>query len=353
MGQQVLDIGTRFRTVKSNVPTGILGTAGGTNLDGTTKVFELPRTFLLKQMFLELTGQITTGGSGAFQSDQIPLEYIKKVEVIADGRKLIVSAPGRSLYMLGGHDFGVLPHLRSQQTAASQTDAEVRAVIPISFEAARMQMAADSYFDPRPYEKVECRITFGSLVTDILFTGTVQGTTPLSVNCIVEQTTKGIESARFNRLLIADDIPVTTTTTQLVQRIPRAGLLAGIQLTCLGAGSPLLQRGIDDTIINNLTVRSDNNFIHVDNVRWNNLLEMNTLQQLPFMLKTAAGAALGTDIAFPTLTGTAYVDLTEDGLLSTAINTVDLNTLDLVLNVTSGASTDHIQALYVFYEPVA
>jgi len=346
---QVLDLGTRFRTVKSQVATNIVGVAGADTFSGSTRSFELPRTFLYKQLFLELTGTLT--GTGALQSDEMPLEYIKKIEIIADGRKLIVSAPGRSLWHLAARDFGVHPGLIAP--AITPTNAPVLAVIPISFEAARMQMSADSYFDPRPYEKIECRVTFGSLVTDLYATTGIYGTTPLSLNAVLEQTTKGIESARFNRLLIADDIPVTTTTTNLVQRIPRAGLLAGIQLTALGAATPLFGKGIDDTTINFVTVRSDNNFIHVDRVKWSQLLQMTTLQQLPFPREAPDQTAFAATTAAAVMQGTAYIDLTEDGLLSTAINTVDLNTLDLVLDVASGAATDHIQALYVFYEPVA
>jgi len=52
--------------------------------------------------------------------------------------------------------------------------------------------------------------------------------------------------------------------------------------------------------------------------------------------------------------GYAYIDLTEDGLMTSCLNTLALNVLQLILDVQTAGLTAPIiiRATYVFFEPI-
>lgn len=339
----VQEFGTRFRSVKSRVGQIAFNS-------GNVSTLELPRSFLYKNLFLRLEGAIQVAvANSTLISDEQPLELIRQVQILADGRKLFVSASGRQLYRLAQIQRGVEP-VRIGANSGNIATYAFRAFIPIDFEAARMQMPADSYLDPRPYEKVELRILWGT-TADLISGGgaTVTFSTAPTIDVTLVHTTKGVDIARFNRLHLADDIPVLQTSQSLTSRIPRSGILAGTLLTALqGTGG----RFLGDAVVNFASVRSDNSFLHFDRVDWDDLLFMTQAdyqaQSRISPTLTAFGATVGQN---PPI-GHAMLDYTEDGMLSSAINVMDLNTLDLVLDVTNVATTDHVQALHVFYEPI-
>jgi len=349
---QVLSLGTRFRKVYASVGTIDF-------VSNTTQTLELPRSFLYRTLYILLTGAVDkVAGVQASVGDELPLPLLKRVEVIGDGRKQFVSATGRSLYRLGHQARAIEPQRTFPDEASiigagAITAGPVTTLIPVDFEAARMRMAADSFLDPRPFEKMELRITWGAL-TDLVDADLSETAgSPIQAEVFIEETTMGAEIARFNRLLISQNVPINASNAALTVRVPRAGLLAGMLVSSLGGTAG---KKLDDGIVNHFSLRSDSQFLHVDFLTWNQLRALGSVEQLMAERVQPSNTVLPTGddfVAAPTLEGHAYVDLTEDGLLSSALNTIDLNTLDLVLDVTSGASTDNLEVTYVFYEPVS
>lgn len=337
----VKDLGTRFRTVKSAV--GQL-----TFSANAVQSLELPRSFLYKTLYLRLAGSIANSASATFVSDEMPLDLIRKIEVLADGRKLLVVGSGRSLYRLAHFQRGVEPPRIGVNAVAAATY-PIAALIPIDFQAVRMQMPADSFFDPRAYEKLELRITWGA-TTDLLTGGTVTTPTTPTLDVFIDQTTKGADLSGFNRLHIFDDVPLNATSTNLVLRVPRAGLLAHMMLGSLGGSAG---KTIATGVINFVTLRSDSNFVHVDRLKFDtDLLQLGTVDTLANMrFNPDLSVAVSGGVAAPAMQGWGFIDLTEDGMIGSALNTVDLQTLDLVLDVT-GAASNHVIIEYVFYEPI-
>ena len=340
MPPDVQSFGTRFRVVKSRIGQIPFNS-------GNVSTLELPRSFLYKQLCLRLEGSTTGAAGSTLITDEQPLELIRNIQVIADGRKLFVSASARQLYRLAQFQHGIEPFRLGSEVGGAVTRV-FRAFIIIDFEAARMQMPADSYLDPRPYEKMELRIQWGTF--NDLISGAITFAVAPTLDVTLIHTTKGVEIAKFNRLHLSDDIPILATSNNLVQRVPRSGLLAHTLLTTLqGTGGRLL----GDGVVNFVSVRSDNNFLHFDRIAWADLLGMSQMDHQMQSRITPTLAAFGATVGQNPPIGHAMLDYGEDGMLSSIINTQDLNTLDLVLDVTNVAATDHVQALHVFYEPIS
>lgn len=343
-----LAFGSRYRTVKSAV-TPIAFSSGN------TVSVELPRSFLYKAISCRLSGTIsmTAAGTGV-DAFEPPLGLISKIELIADGRKVLFSLAGRDAYRMTHFMRGFEPERIFPDSAAIQAGTGISAHFILDNQAVRFQSPVDSFFDPRPYEKIELRVTWGT-IADVIDggTGTVNAGTQLDV--IVEQTTEGSDLILFNRLLTFDENIIAAASTNFIINVPRSGLLAGILFrtdTNLGPA---------DTVISNYSIKSDNNFLHVDRLLANSLKAFNAAEyQLDVWNNTGiAGTGFANLVTTPQVgkwgkspLGYAYLDLTEDGLISSALNTLDLNVLQLILDVNAPATTRLIRTTYIYYEPI-
>ena len=333
-----LALGARYRSS--------VATVGSVPFDaGNQRTLELPRSFLYKSLVLRISGTVSTVAATVNPQVEQPFALIKKIEVVADGRKILFSIAGRDAYRLSQLFRGKAPEIVVAPGAAIATQPFAGTII-LDHEAARMVSPVDSYFDPRPYEKIELRITWANGVADMFGTpnAAVFVTAP-SIDVQLMQTVQGAEMIGFNRLLLFDEVSVTATSSNLTLNVPRAGLLAGILLrtdsTSAGLPNP------SDTILNFVSVKSDNNFLHVDRLAWATLQRRNVIEyQLDIGSPTVQ--SMGTQIP-----GYAYVDLTEDGLISSALNTLDLNVLQLIFDATLSGTSPLIRVTYVFYEPIA
>jgi hypothetical protein len=345
---EALDFGARFRTVTSTVPIIPFDS-------GNVRSVELPRSFLYRNIAVRLTGQINSGGAGAYTNNpESPLGLISKLELVADGRKILWTAAGRDLYRMCHLFRGVSTELNPPAVTANQAN-PFSASLVIDNSAIRMQLPADSLFDPREYEKIELRVTWGT-VGSISNGGTapsiVVAQTQLEIQ--VQQTTVGVEHVAFNRILQFDEQIVTATSSNFTFNVPRSGLLAGILLRADHNPVALVPTPTD-TLVNFVSVKSDNSFNHLDRAGWN-LLKARNVAEFQFFRPvpdgTAALPVLGSNTGFTP--GYAYIDLTEDGLMTSALNTLALNVLQLIfdLNITGLTAPIVLRATYLYYEPI-
>lgn len=346
-----LDLGARFRTISSTVPPIPFDS-------GNVRSVELPRSFLYRNIAVRLTGQINSGGVGAYTNNpETPIGLIKKLELVADGRKVIWTAAGRDLFRLAHLYRGVEGELARPIVTANQANS-FSATLVIESAAQRMQMPADSLFDPREYEKIELRVTWGT-VADISNGGTaptiVAATTSLDVQ--IQQTTVGVEHVAFNRIIQFDEQAVTATSSNFTFNVPRSGLLAGILFRADHQPTPNVPTPTD-TLVNFVTLKSDNSFNHADRLAWNtlkarNVYEFQMSRQVP---DSVVGLPIPTQTAPVTnfTPGYAFLDLTEDGLMTSCLNTLALNVLQLVFDVNIAGLTAPIilRATYVYFEPI-
>lgn len=330
-----LELGTRYRTVVHSAPSVPFSS-------GNVQSVELPKGFLYKTVALRLRGEFDgTAGAAAFGSD-IPLALLQRVEIIADGRKTLVNAAGRDLYRLCQYTRSKAGEMVPPASFVV-VNQPFSATFLIDLEAVRMGMTNDSLFDPNPYEKIELRITWGT-VASISAGGTPTIDPALTfVDVQVLETTVGANMILFNKLISFDEVPILSTQSALRVRVPRSGLLHSV----------LFRQDRDsasvENIVNRITLQSDNTFNHVDSLRWDLTRHRNTIE---YQIETHNVAAAAVPPNYTGAPGFLLVDVTEDGLMSSALNTLDLNALDFILDVTFGAGSQLVRMTHVFYEPV-
>ena len=333
-----LELGSRFRTITSSVPTIPFDS-------GNVRSVELPRSFLYRNIAMRASLSFNVSAIATLAEPVIdqPLPILSKIELVADGRKILWTGSARDLWKLCWLFYGKQPELIPPTVAiANPVLASFTIIIPNA--ALRMMLSADSLFDPREYEKIEFRVSWATTAA-IFATGTVAVNTTTQLDIQVQQTTEGVEHSAFNRVIQFDEQVPTSTQSNFQFNVPRAGLLAGfIVRTDDTNGKPV------DNVINFLTLKSDNSFNHVDRAAWLTLKNRNVPEyQLDNIEQRGAVIAAGSNNFAPV--GWAYVDLTEDGLMTSTLNTLALNVLQIILDITITTKAT-IRVTYVFYEPI-
>lgn len=345
-----VELGTRFRTVQSQVSTIPFDS-------GNTRSVELPRSFLYKMIAARLRGSVTTVVAAVTPINESPLGLIKRLDIIADGRKVLFTASGQDMYNMSNLFQGKRGEFLQPAGGAIATQ-PLAASWYIHSEAARMRTPIMSYFDPRPYEKVEARVQWGTIsdMFGVPSTASVNAVTGLDLQPV--QSSEGAEAIGFNRLVMFDEVTFAAgAITNNTINVPRAGLLAGILIrtsTAAGAAGPVPTDAFfqnaaagSESTTGTISLKSDNNFLHLDNVNASQLQSRNTLD---YALDRGAQTAIADGSR---LTGYYYLDLTEDGLATSLLNTFDLNVLQLVLsNQGAAAPATTVRINYVFFEPI-
>jgi hypothetical protein len=330
----VLELGTRYRTVDTETPPIPFDS-------GNTRSQELPNTFLYKNMMIRLSGTATNGGTGPTGSvNENPLGLIRRLDLIADGRKLLWSIAGRDAFRLSQIMNGKVGEFTAAAATVSTT-VPFAASFVVHNEAKGLGRPIESYFDSRPFTKVELRVQWGT-VSDVWSTPqttTINAVTQLSIH--LQQSLEGVEQIAFNRLLMFDEQATATSGFgTLTFKVPRAGLLMAILLRTDASLSPS-NAILEGSTVATFQLKSDNNFVHKDGLRFDTLRNRNVIE-----LQLDTGATGGAN------TGYYWIDLSEDGLFTSLLNTYDLNTLDLVLFNVAGAASQIVHPTYVFFEPI-
>ncbi len=307
-----------------------------TYASGQQSPIDIPRGLLLKSIKLRLSGTITFGSASitSLYSEQ-PLGLLQRIELSADGRKPFISTDGRSLFRKNQIDKGWVGEL-TQISALTVNTYAFTAFLTIDTGALNMTDFETSFLDTRLYDTLKLSITWAPY-TAILVPGsstvTVNTTT---VDVLGEYTTEGFDNVLFNKVLITDELAVVATSNALRLPVPRNGLLRSILFRSDIDGN------VSDSLINYITLRSENNVYHLDRAAWRTTQADNAVN---YRLQTST---LGAPVS-----GYAYHELAEGYDIRTCLDTSALNTLDLVFDVTSSGTTRLIRVLYEFYEPAA
>lgn len=304
---------------------------------GQTIPLDIPRGLLLKSIKIRLSGNVVFGTNPVTSlTSETPLGLLKRVELTADGRKPFFSVDGRMQYRRNQIDRSGPGELVPISNTIAGTYPVV-GYITLDCESLRSVNPIFSYLDTRLYDNLKLNITWGG-ITDVCVPGTSVVTfTSMVADCQAEYTTEGFEHVLFNKVIMSDEIPVTAVQSALKQIVPRNGLLQSI----------LFRSDIDqvvaDTVINNITLRSENSVLHMDHLTWATLQAANSVEYQ--LLSTTPGARIS---------GYGYHELSEDFDFLTSLDTVALNTLDLLFDVAKPAGTTLlVKVQYTFLEPAA
>lgn len=338
-----VSLGTRFRSVLSQIAQALFVSAGTTSV-------KLPKTFNHRAITFRLRGSLVVGVATATGKAESPLQLIQKIELLGDGRKVYWAISGRDAYRLSALMMGKAGELSAPVLTVGTNP--FAATFQVHHEAVGMRMPPDSFFDPRRHEEIELRITWGA-ATDIATIGgggTIAIDAATYLDCLLEQTTEGGEAIQFNRLISYREFTVAATNQTESFEVSRNGLLVGIMFRTDRDGVPV------NNIINKINLKSDSSFLHADGLRWDTLQGKNTIEHhldRPQSLLGTAGYSATfapTDFA-DNIEGYCFLPLIEDGMLSSALNTLALNTLEVVLDITKTSGTEVIRSTFVFYEP--
>lgn len=320
-----------FRTQKLALPQ-------ATYQNGATVTVDVPRGLLLKALHCRLSGTVTVAAvNGTAILSEAPLGCITRVELVADGRKPFVSDHARALFRLNHIISGKRPEILPP-TSPNIGTYPISGKFRIDLEAKRFAVPLDSYLDTRLYDGLQLRFTFGPGSTIITpgGGGTVTVDAGTVVDVIGEYTAVGFEFPKFARIIIAEDIPVVAVSNNLRQAIPRNGILAHTLVRTEIDG------GLVDTLINNVTTRSDNTVYHRDHCRWATTQAANVED---YQLDLGGTGGL--------INGYNFLDFSEDGMLSSCIDTTNVNSMDNLFDVNLPAGVNrNIHLTHVFYEPL-
>ncbi len=323
----ILTAGSQYRSVKTGnivIPFN----------SGNVSAVELPRTLFKKRVTLRLSGTVSVTVAGSGVVAEAPGRLIRKIEIVGDGVKTYVSQTGLDLFRLAHILEGKQPQLVGPAGAGVQTNTAINMTIPVHFEATRMRSPVDSYMDPRGFESVQLRITWGT-IADIITGGTATVNAGTQIEAISHDTAIGEENIAYRRLLLYDENPITGASTQLPFNIPRNGLLAGILFHADVNLSP------SDALINFISLKSDNVNVHVDRIGYETLRQNNVVEYQ--IDSTTFGNGVN---------GYVYLDLTEDGMISSALNTYNFNTFQVLYDINFPGATQFVRQCYIFYEPI-
>jgi len=331
-----LELGSKLRAVDQG-----LGTIPFDS--GNTRTLEVQKGALVKGIILRLAGTLVIGVANATVFSEAPLGLLKSVEVVADGNRTLFKASGRNLFRLAHHyqqkQGELSPPLNTVGTRAFST------TVYLSAEAIGMRRPQESYYDTRMFTRTDLVINWGA-ATDIATAGG-GGTIAIGAGTVVDvqlaQTTEGERDILFDRVVLQQELDVVASASELLMKIPQSGLLAGVLIqTDRDAGGGAGPVPVDD-LVNFVSLKSDNLVYHRKKLDWDTL-QRRVVQER----QIDGGASAGAQIA-----GYALVDLAEDGMLSSCLNTYGLQDPFMEFDVTRTSGTEKVRATFVFYQPRA
>lgn len=302
---------------------------------GNVSTRRLPVGNLLKGLILRLNGSITfSAGTPTAVGNELPLELIQKIEIVTDTNRTLWSTTGRDAFRYAHFMYGKQNELIAPNFAASP--AVFSATIRLPIEALKFVKPVESYNNTRRYQNIDLRITWGTLA-NVATGGTntaVASTTAIDI--IAQMSTVGFGIQRVDKILSFDQIAVTATQSNLSQDVPRNGLLARILVRATRNAATV------DDLVNKLSLVVDYSGRARDTLTWRTVQQGNVQD---YQLDGAS--VVGSQIP-----GYAMLDVTEDGYMSSCLNTYLTNKVQTVLDVTRTSGTELVQLTYEFFEPL-
>jgi len=298
---------------------------------GNTSTIKLPQGPLFRTLWVRLAASLNVTTLGTVLSDA-PLGLISKIELVADGRTMWGASP-RDLYRLAQY----LTSKAQELVAPSGTGAAVAcsAAFPIHFEAHRRSNPSDSLFYSEPYGQLELKITWASGVSSILSGATASINTTTAVTVTLEDTFEGHEQVGLIRQISYIEKVVTAAQSDFELALPRAGLLDSILIRCD------VDSVSNDALISDVRFQFDGSFEPIKGVPWYDL------QNKGISDYSVDGGASGTG----RLAGYAYIDLIENGMLTSAPQLKAMTDPKLLFTTTLPSGTTRIiRATLITYD---
>jgi len=314
--------------------------------DNGVATIDLPRGFLGRSLFCRLSGTVTVGVANATAIvAESPYPLIRRLEIIADGRDTIKSLTGQQLRAFTSFYYGGLPPFTVPGVAIGAQPFAAFFVVP--FESPLARSPIDTLLDTRRYEQIQLRITWGvgngaaGATTDLL--DGAPTTTQVVSNCGLDvsmfQTAEPSgELFSLFRQTYQEQI-FTASTTDFDFNIPVGNTIRSLLLRAT-TGDLVTAAGQIPTnaIIQDISLIADSAHFPVNRVLGAIVQEANAAEYRITDPTSAAGLTVPA--------GYYLLDFAEDGMLTAALQTADIASLRLRLNVAFQAgSTNRIQVV--------
>ncbi len=287
----------------------------------------LDRDRLIKQINLEFAASaVVSGGaaSGTVVEDSTMI-LIPRIEIEGNGQT-IFNMDAQALYYMNQFEHSIAGSIL-EPTAGDEATYPIYVNMIISFENNIGRFPEDTFLPARLFKTLNMRFTFGAC--NDMFEGTYdRGCTiaaSYGVTPIVIETTA--PDPKFIRQQLYIEKTIAANQTDFPVDLPAGRYIY----------QKLLFKTLDakvrsNDIINSITVETDTSINNIKTIPYDQLRKRNIYDHR---------------ITVPT--GFAYLYLAEQGMLSTALNTSDINTLQLKLDVSVGSGATK---LYVYYDVI-
>ena len=291
----------------------------------------LDRDRLIKQINLEFAASAVVAGgaaSGTVVEDSV-LILIPRIEIVGNGQT-IFNMDAQALYFMNQFEHNIAGSLL-EPTSGDEATYPIYANMVISFENNIGRYPEDTFLPARLFKDLNIRFTYGTC--NSMFEGTYdRGCTiaaSYGVTMIVIETTA--PDPKFMRQQLFIEKTIAASQTDFPVDLPAGRYIY----------QKLLFKTLDanvrsNDIINKITVETDTSINNIKEIPYDQLRKRNIFDHR---------------ITVPT--GFAYLYLAEQGMLSTALNTSDINTLQLKLDVTKGSGTTLLRVYYDVIRPLS
>lgn len=298
---------------------------------GNTSTIRLPQGTLFQTLWVRLAASLNITGALTFLSDA-PGGLISKLEVVGDGRT-IWSADTRDLYELARFHTGKAQEIVT--TAGTGSTQPQSIAFPVYWEAVRRSNPADSLFWSQPYAVLELKITWAAAASAIYSAGTATINSTTKVDISLEDTFEGHGQVSLVKTINYVERTVTAAQTDFEIPLSKNGLLDSL----------LIRADVDgvfvDTLINSVRFQFDSSFEPIKSINWADL------QNKGISDRDADGGASGTG----RVAGIAFVDLIDNGMISSAPNLRSMSDPKLILDVAlPSGTTRKIRVTQVAYD---
>lgn len=292
---------------------------------------DMPRKDLYREIQLNLgvNINITTLGSPVLRV-HAPAAWLKRIELVADGKDTLKSIPARALFMknlflYGNYGLRTIPTLATGDNWMYQN-------IHIPLAMPHVGREIDTLIDSSLLSTLELRLTFGAKADGF-------STAPTTYTMAAAQATVHLDSAInlsegplalnvYKEMTV--EIPVTASSSNLQQLLPIGNLYRGFLIECEQNGEPV------NNLVNYVTVQSGTTVYCRSG--WSELQGRNK-ERLDI---ESLGGQTGTAANNPLL-GYAYVDFCPEGRLVDCLDASRLSMLSIVLDATYASGTCYVR----------
>jgi hypothetical protein len=297
---------------------------------------DLPRDRIIKAIDLFFNANAvcaSTTNATVLAGVRGALLLVPEIRVVGNGTTVLFEMDAEALHRQNAFDGGILPYYL-EPTAATDATYPIGFFVRIPFANQLSGEPMDTALNASLFRSLRLELRFGTIRTSLFAAtraggaDTIAGT--FGITPVLHESTypANPQGMRFQQKV---DIPVSATgiITQPLN-IEMAKVYQRFMFKSTDVGVP------ESDIINNLTVKTANTYVHVDHLNFLHLQRMNQV-----MTSLAAIPA-----------GFAWLLMTENGMLTTGLQTADVNSAQIDLDLTVGAGstivrlyTDTIQVL--------